>query len=142
VHKVHACNGGLGVWPRENLEFRLSESASVGYPHFSTNLVDSDEYYSPQAMLHKEKQQLVNYISLQKWVGYFDNNVFLTRIATVDMVLWDDTRIVPCDNQQYSAHGVATGTTEYATRAGSLLKHQIGAICSQRELFPSVILVM
>jgi len=24
--------------------------------------------------------------------------VFLTRIATVDMVLWDDTRIVPCDS--------------------------------------------
>ena len=38
--------------------------------------------------------------------------VFLTRIATVDIVLWDDTRIVPCDSQQYSAHGVATGTTE------------------------------
>jgi len=26
--------------------------------------------------------------------------VFLTRIATVDMVLWDDTRIVPCDDSQ------------------------------------------
>ena len=24
--------------------------------------------------------------------------VFLTRIATVDMVLWDDTRIVPSDS--------------------------------------------
>jgi len=58
------------------------------------------------------------------------------------MVLWDDTRIVPCDNQQYSAHGVARGTTAYATRAGSLLKHQISAICSKRELFPSVILVI
>jgi len=23
----------------------------------------------------------------------------LTRIATVDMVLWDDTRIVPCGSQ-------------------------------------------
>jgi len=35
--------------------------------------------------------------------------VFLTRIATVDMVLWDDTslRIVPCDSQQYIAYGVA-----------------------------------
>jgi len=37
--------------------------------------------------------------------------LFLTRIATVDMVLWNDS-------QQYSAHGVATGRTEYATRAG------------------------
>jgi len=49
--------------------------------------------------------------------------VFLTRIATVDMVLWDDTRIVPRDSQLwaiYSTDGVATGT-EYATRAGSLL---------------------
>jgi len=28
--------------------------------------------------------------------------VFLTRIATVDMVLWDDTRIVPCDCQLWA----------------------------------------
>jgi len=28
--------------------------------------------------------------------------VFLTRIATVDMVLWDDTRIVPCDSQLWA----------------------------------------
>jgi len=27
---------------------------------------------------------------------------FLTRIATVDMVLWDDTRIVPCDSQLWT----------------------------------------
>jgi len=39
--------------------------------------------------------------------------VFLTRIATVDMVLWDDTRksLVTASYGQYSAHGVATGTT-------------------------------
>jgi len=37
---------------------------------------------------------------------------------------------------QYSAHGIATGTTEYATRAGSLLWHQISAILSKRALFP------
>ena len=24
---------------------------------------------------------------------------FLTRIAAVEMALWDDTRIVPCDSQ-------------------------------------------
>jgi len=35
---------------------------------------------------------------------------------------------------QYSAHGV--GTTEYATRAGSLLRLKISAICSKRALFP------
>ena len=28
--------------------------------------------------------------------------VFHTRIATVDMVLWDDTRIVPCDCQLWA----------------------------------------
>jgi len=28
--------------------------------------------------------------------------VFLTRIATVDVVLWDDTRIVPCDSQLWT----------------------------------------
>jgi len=28
--------------------------------------------------------------------------VFLTRIATVDMVLWDDTRIVPSDSQLWA----------------------------------------
>jgi len=40
--------------------------------------------------------------------------VFLTTIATADMVLWDDTRIVlaTASYGQYSAHGVATGTTE------------------------------
>jgi len=27
--------------------------------------------------------------------------VFLTRVAPVDMALWDDTRIVPCDSQLY-----------------------------------------
>jgi len=28
--------------------------------------------------------------------------VFLTRIATVDMVLWDDARVVPCDSQLWA----------------------------------------
>ena len=28
--------------------------------------------------------------------------VFLTRIATVDMVLWDDARIIPCDSQLWA----------------------------------------
>ena len=62
--------------------------------------------------------------------------VFLTRIITVDMVLWDDTGMVPCDSRlwQYSAHVVA-GTTEYATRAGSF-RRQISVIRSKRALFP------
>jgi len=64
--------------------------------------------------------------------------VFLTRIATVDMVLWDDTRIVPCDSQQYSAHGVATGTT----RAESLLRPKISAIAAKGHCCLTMILVM
>jgi len=28
--------------------------------------------------------------------------VFLTRIATVDMALWDDTRLVPCDSHLWA----------------------------------------
>jgi len=58
--------------------------------------------------------------------------------------LWGDTRIVPCDSHygQYSAHGVATGTTEYATRAGSLLRHHIGAIHSKRSLFRSLTTIL
>ena len=44
--------------------------------------------------------------------------VFLTRFATVDVVLWDDTRIVPCDSQLWVIRIQCTGTAEYATRAG------------------------
>ena len=39
--------------------------------------------------------------TLQKRICYFDNYIF-TRVATIDMALWDDTRIVPCDNQLWS----------------------------------------
>jgi len=28
--------------------------------------------------------------------------VFLTRIATADIVLWDDTMILPCDSQLWA----------------------------------------
>jgi len=42
--------------------------------------------------------------------------VFLTRIATVDMVLCDDTVQPAISN---TVHRVATGTTKYATKAGS-----------------------
>ena len=37
-------------------------------------------------------------ISLQKGFVIL-TIVFLARIATVVMVLWDDSRIVPCDSQ-------------------------------------------
>ena len=66
-----------------------------------------------------------------KRICYLDNS----RIATVNMVLWGDT-LVTATCWQYSAHGVATGTTEYATRAESLLRRQISTICSNRALFP------
>ena len=37
---------------------------------------------------------------------------------------------------QYSAHGVATGTIEFATRAGKISWTSVSAICSKRALFP------
>jgi len=50
--------------------------------------------------------------------------IFFTRVATVDMVLWEDTRIVPHDSQLWAIQctwpGVATGTIEFATRAGKV----------------------
>ena len=50
--------------------------------------------------------------------------MFPTTIATVDMVLWDGTEqsLVTASYGQYNARGVVIGTTEYATRAGSLLR--------------------
>jgi len=52
------------------------------------------------------------------------------------MVLWEDTRIVPRDE-----HGVATGTIEFATRAGKIAwtadkccVQQKGIVPSQRSL--------
>ena len=39
--------------------------------------------------------------TLQKRICYFDNYIF-TGVATVDMVLWEDTRIVPRDNQLWA----------------------------------------
>jgi len=44
------------------------------------------------------------------------NLTILTRFATVDVVLWDDTRMVTCDSQLWVIQ--CTGTTENATRAG------------------------
>jgi len=42
-------------------------------------------------------------ISLQKRIVFFFLIiVFLTRITPVDMFLWDDTRIVPCDSQLWA----------------------------------------
>ena len=41
-----------------------------------------------------------------------------------------------------AAHGVATGTTEYATRAGRLLRRQISAIRSKGHCSLTVSIVM
>jgi len=38
----------------------------------------------------------------KKYLLLFLAIVFLTRIATVEMVLWDDTRIVPCDSKLWA----------------------------------------
>jgi len=53
------------------------------------------------------------------------------------MVLWDDTRIVPCDSQlwAHSAHRVATEQLN-ATRTESLFRCKVSAIHSKRALFP------
>jgi len=45
--------------------------------------------------------------------------IFFTRVATVYMVLWNDTIIVPCDSQVW-AIGVATGIIEFVTREDCL----------------------
>ena len=34
--------------------------------------------------------------------GFILTSVFLTRTATVDVALWDDTRIVTCDSQLWA----------------------------------------
>ena len=71
--------------------------------------------------------------------------VFLTRIATVDMVLWDDTRIVPCDSQLWEIQCTQSSYRNLqlnATRAGSLLRLKISAICSKGHCSLTMILVM
>ena len=53
--------------------------------------------------------------------------IFFSRVATVCMVLWNDTLVhVITRYGQYGAHGVATGIIEFATRG--LFRHQISAI--------------
>jgi len=76
-----------------------------------------------------------------KRICYFDNYIF-TRVATVDMVLWEDTRTLMITSYgQYSEHEVATGTIEFATRAGKIARtadkwymQQKGIVSSQRSL--------
>ena len=41
-------------------------------------------------------------IPLQKGFVILTIIVFLPRIAAVDMVLWDDTRMLPCDSQLWA----------------------------------------
>jgi len=69
-------------------------------------------------------------------------NIFFPRVATVDIVLWHDTKIAIASYGQYSAHGVATGTIEFATRDGKIAwmlsdkchMQQKGIVPSQRSL--------
>ena len=67
--------------------------------------------------------------------------IFFTRVATVDMVLWEDTRIVPRDIQlsygQNSVHGVATETIEFATRAGKIAWTSDKCYIQQKGIVPS-----
>jgi len=69
--------------------------------------------------------QLLSYIHCKKRICYFGNYIFFTRVATVDMVLWNDTII---RSPSATGNTVATGTIEFATRLGGLLRHQISAI--------------
>jgi len=65
--------------------------------------------------------------------------MFFTRVAPVDMVLWEDTRIVPLDNQQWAmqcAWSSYRNNRIYNKDWEDLLGQQIGAICSKRALFP------
>jgi len=64
----------------------------------------------------------------------------ITRVATVDMVLWKDTRIVP--HEQYSAHGVATGTIGFATKAGKIAWTSDKCCMQQKGIVPTEIPVM
>ena len=61
--------------------------------------------------------------------------VFPTRIETVEMLLWDDTRIFPCDSQLWAIQWLQE-KLNMLQRLGSLLGHQISAIHSKRALFP------
>ena len=65
--------------------------------------------------------------------------VLLTRIATVDMVLWDDTRIVPSDSQLWAIQctwSSYAGTTEcYILHLGVCLELD-KCYTQQRALFP------
>jgi len=53
------------------------------------------------ALAARDHYYIARVHSLQKGICYFDNYIF-TRVATVDMALWEDTRIVPRDNQLWS----------------------------------------
>ena len=61
---------------------------------------------------------------------------YSSRLHMFSSLNYSYTITVTVNYRQYNAHGVATGTTEYATRAESLLRHQISATCSRRALFP------
>ena len=67
-------------------------------------------------------------------------SIFFTRVATVDMVLWEDTRIVPRDSQLWAIQCTWSSYRNnricYMQGLGRCLGHQISAIRSKRVLFP------
>ena len=73
----------------------LYDSAAFG--HLTDCLVTHTFKFSP--LIHVDL--FPQYMHCKKGFVIF-TIVFLTRTATVDMVLWDDTRIVPCDSQLWA----------------------------------------
>ena len=61
--------------------------------------------------------------------GHTAKRIGFVRIATADMVLWDDTRIVHCDSQLWAIQYTwSTKQMNMLQRLGSLLLCQISTI--------------
>ena len=87
--------------------------------------------------------------SLQKFLQHCKKGfvivaiIFFTRVATVYMVLWNDTRIVPCDSQVWAIWCTwSSYKNNWICYKGRLFRHQVSAICSKRALFLTKILAM
>ena len=77
--------------------------------------------------------QLQLYESLQERIFVILTIIFFTRVATVDVVLREDTRIVSCDSQLWA---IQCTWSSYRKNRICLLGHQIAGICSKMALFP------
>ena len=68
--------------------------------------------------------------------------IFFTRVATVDVVLRKDTRIVPRDNQLWAIQCtwsiVATITIEFAAKAGKIAWTSDKCCMQQKGIVPSL----